>query len=830
MEKGKNFPCFSELVHPSPPPSGPYRPKPSFLDSRLQRSEVRQTTCIYSEEFAPFKFKSCAAAPEFHTIPQSIDDLNTAKAAFFEIEEPVEKSEDGSTVWPSENSYFRPGGDTPKLQLAFQTVPGNVPRLLALERLRREYSKLDLEQLLAKKGICSNLLMPRQRSSSDPDTEDPERPEESVSPYIPLEIFDNNDYDSRTPEDWLTLGCTEETAERKPIPAKALLPVDDLLASAEDPKSPSLEYSWHLVGVLDYCKEKCQYLVEKVLQRYEPSSDGGNSPKKHKKDKCPVITMVAGTKYWVPRIRLLFRAEDPRVFVERIQFAKQLRERAEALIFYQLSVDCMPTWKGTPSLNTECIQRVKKKALSVSGLSQDIAEKCSEALEKQIKLQYSQTMNSIMFDAVATCSPELHSYITVPTKELPFPHQGFGAVPSFDSHKSRQAFFGHSLLTRPEVISALADIQSECYKIASMRLFKACPPLPLADFVKTQSNVQAEIRYIVENEWIEKLSGSIQSNVGQIGKGDYKLTESRWDIFKLSKMYRLMTRVRINMQDSLRSLVKDSLVGLTQLLLDSCHSLLTCPQDLVWGKDLIVSPYMPKSQPLFQLDLVLDEAGVRYSPPLDVVATSFIDLFDQSILITHNIPQLIKFVMRKLLLPSTALLEPIFLCDPEMTHLREKVRHTLAQAAIPLRAYAAACEKHDLDVETILKAHIDAEKTSKEVKREVKKLVREKEKLRSSLPSAIVIGPVLVQVRLVRETLCGKRQRLANAMLGSLTKRIRNQLDDVCEECKMISTKLSKKPNSMEELNEMREWMKQIPEEMKSYKVHSEDVTRPALF
>lgn len=81
-----------------------------------------------------------------------------------------------------------------------------------------------------------------------------------------------------------------------------------------------------------------------------------------------VNTMLAGNKYWVPRIRLLFSAEDPRVFVERIQFALHWREITEALLLYHLSVDCMPIWKGTPSLDTHSLQRIKRHALSAPGL------------------------------------------------------------------------------------------------------------------------------------------------------------------------------------------------------------------------------------------------------------------------------------------------------------------------------------------------------------------------------------------------------------------------------------------------------------------------------
>lgn len=41
-------------------------------------------------------------------------------------------------------------------------------------------------------------------------------------PYLPLELFDNTEYESRNPDEWLALG--EDNGIRRPIPGKALLP------------------------------------------------------------------------------------------------------------------------------------------------------------------------------------------------------------------------------------------------------------------------------------------------------------------------------------------------------------------------------------------------------------------------------------------------------------------------------------------------------------------------------------------------------------------------------------------------------------------------------
>lgn len=76
-----------------------------------------------------------------------------------------------------------------------------------------------------------------------------------------------------------------------------------------------------------------------------------------------------------------------------------------------------------------------------------------------------------------------------------------------------------------------------------------------------------------------------------VGLGWYNLNETNWEVFKMSKLYKLLTVIRYNQQDALRFLVLDSLAGLVQMLLDACQSVMTCPQDLVWGDDVNTSPY-----------------------------------------------------------------------------------------------------------------------------------------------------------------------------------------------------------------------------------------------
>ncbi|NXJ42006.1 DYH1 protein, partial [Ciconia maguari] len=171
----------------------------------------------------------------------------------------------------------------PKVQIAFQRLPGQCPRKIEVERRRRTYLTLDIAQLLASKGIDSNQLMPRHR---DPDNMPTiEEKKDPIFPiYLPLKIFDNDEYDCRTPEEWISLGLEPGSHNRKPVPGKALLPTDDVLGH-EDPKSQKLIYEWIDVGVLDYDKETELYLVHKTdkngLVRDEegrPILNGGITP------------------------------------------------------------------------------------------------------------------------------------------------------------------------------------------------------------------------------------------------------------------------------------------------------------------------------------------------------------------------------------------------------------------------------------------------------------------------------------------------------------------------------------------------------------------------
>ncbi|OWK02778.1 hypothetical protein Celaphus_00010474, partial [Cervus elaphus hippelaphus] len=430
-------------------------------------------------------------------------------------------------------------------------------------------------------------------------------------------------------------------------------------------------------------------------------------------------------------------------------------------------------------------------------------------------------MNKINFDKIVSSKPETFSYVTLPEKEEErVPRQGLVSVPKYPFLEQKADFTFVSLLTRSEVITALSKVRAECNKVTTMSLFHSSLSKysRLEEFEQIQSQTFSQVQMFLKDSWISTLKVAMRSSLRDMSKGWYNLYETNWEVYLMSKLRKLMELLKYMLQDTLRFLVQDSLSSFSQFISDACCSVLDCADDMVWGEDLINSPYRPRKNPLFIVDLVLDTSGVHYSTPLEQFETSLLNLFDKGILATHTVPQLEKLVMEDIFISGDPLLESVGLHEPLVEELRAVIANAVRKAMIPLQAYAREFRKYlelnNNDVNTFLKAFQTQCPSAEEVREVVLTHLHEKEVLDSSLPSSIIIGPFYISVDNVKQSLSKKRKALATSMLDILAKNLHKEVDDICEEFRSISRKIYEKPNSIEELAELREWMKGIPEKL----------------
>ncbi|XP_022353638.1 dynein heavy chain 1, axonemal [Enhydra lutris kenyoni] len=775
---------------------------PGSLD---QIGEVCRGPCVNQDLLRQADLDQFTPNVRTFEIPEDFDDY-------------LEQQHIGSTTQMLTQTDFPPQAYEPKVQVPFLVLPGQCPRKIEIERRKRLYLSLDINQLLADEGIDSNMLMPRH-----PDPQNTQTIEQGHDPlfpvYLPLKVFDNEEFDCRTPSEWINMGLEPGSQVRKPVPGKALLPTDDILGH-EDPKSPKLKYEWCSVGVLDYDKEKKLYLVHKTDQNGlvrdesgKPILNGGVTAE----GRPPLLTC----QYWVPRIQLLFCAEDPHVFTQRVVQANALRKSTEALLLYNLYVDCMPS-EGHQLISEQSLSKIKQWAMSTPRMRKgpSVLEHLS-SLSREVNLDYERSMNKITFDQIVSSKPDTFSYVTLPKKEEEkVPRQGLVSVPNYPFREQKEDFTFVSLLTRPEVIMALSKVRAECNKVMGMSLFHSnlSKYSRLEEFEQIQSQTFSQVQMFLKDSWISTLKVAMRSSLRDMSKGWYNLYETSWEVYLMSKLRKLMELLKYMLQDTLRFLVQDSLASFSQFISDACCSMLDCPDHMVWGDDLINSPYRPRKNPLFIVDLVLDSSGVHYSTPLEHFETSLLNLFDKGILSTHAVPQLEKLVMEDIFISGDPLLESVGLHEPLVEELRAIIANAMRKAMIPLQAYAREYQKYlelnNNDIATFLKDYQTRCPTASEVREVVLTHLQEKEILDSSLPSSIVIGPFYINVDNVKQSLSKKRKALATSMLDILAKNLHKEVDSICEEFRSISRKIYEKPNSIEELAELREWMKGIPEKL----------------
>ena len=192
----------------------------------------------------------------------------------------------------------------PKVLEPFIAIPGRTPRKVAIERKKKLFTSVSVEKLLKEEGVDYN---------------------KPIAAWLPIEPFDNDDFDVRNPEEWIAM------AKGDLIPALAL----------HRSQVETGVFDWKLVLISSYDASKRLFLGiwDDEMQ---------NSVE-------------------ISKINLVFSSEDPFTFCKRVSYAHQRRKYAESLIRYYFYIDNMPT-EEIPTLNPEQKEKIVKKSLKFADI------------------------------------------------------------------------------------------------------------------------------------------------------------------------------------------------------------------------------------------------------------------------------------------------------------------------------------------------------------------------------------------------------------------------------------------------------------------------------
>ena len=242
----------------------------------------------------------------------------------------------------------------PKVHCPFETRPGQVPRKIEIERKKRIYNSHNIEELLSDRGLDYN-----DSEFSDPNSD--------VN-LLPLDAFDNTDFECRSVAAWLALGTNAEG--KISLPAKAL------------GTSPS--------NGLKLFLPCCVTGVEHLSEGSDSAASGGGDTEESSNILWKVTFEEGGTAVSLHRLYVCFTAEDPVNFADRLADAHKRRKIANNEIVRQIYADCMPR-EEMKQLDTEQIGRISSCALATRNFKN--ARVDTKAILNEINTVFMRTMN-----------------------------------------------------------------------------------------------------------------------------------------------------------------------------------------------------------------------------------------------------------------------------------------------------------------------------------------------------------------------------------------------------------------------------------------------------
>ena len=172
-----------------------------------------------------------------------------------------------------------------------------------------------------------------------------------------------------------------------------------------------------------------------------------------------------------------------------------------------------------------------------------------------------------------------------------------------------------SLFIKEEVIKALQQIRVECNKVHSIPIFQfeLNEAMHLDQFKHIQESATSQIMYHLKGTWINQMVTVIKEQFKDVGKGWFNMKETSKITYDFGKLKRFLTVVRLMMQDTLLSLVRNNFDKYATLI----RSFI--PQKVeIFGTDSVRNFYSDgsvsdslqilfsknKKTPLFQIDLM----------------------------------------------------------------------------------------------------------------------------------------------------------------------------------------------------------------------------------
>ncbi|KAF4673078.1 Dynein heavy chain 1, axonemal [Perkinsus chesapeaki] len=442
----------------------------------------------------------------------------------------------------------------PKVIDSYVHASGTRPRKVLVERVRQRHLSEDLVEILkSRHGISF------------------ENGNVDEGAWLPLELFDNTEYDERAPEEWIGLGYFEAQRQKQ-----------HFAAEGEDTSGLPSFLGLEALGL---CTEgKAGKWRECCVNIYDSTTGKFGVTFRGAQDCC----------VWLSKLRVMFiGAESPSKHARRIADAVNLRRMVEAKIRYTVCLDCMPRDKQQ-GLGGDQVGRILRRVTGkgrrrssadeerlnriVDNVNNDVA-KAVNRMTMQLVLADSMTVKDDAEDQSAAVIALKHLIdrlgVTLPRMKRRLRLDGFGGTWSRPAPESGLAagiepgcfdrafgkFTFETIYTQRAVIRTVVGVRRLC-----LELLKSHPtvqllpinlphkPCKIEAFKQWQKEAIDKTAARVAEDFTARIVKMIRGNFEGIGKGWFNIEETNLEAYNYGKLKKVIMLVRLMLQDCLRDL------------------------------------------------------------------------------------------------------------------------------------------------------------------------------------------------------------------------------------------------------------------------------------
>jgi len=444
---------------------------------------------------------ACRLGPIDDTLAKKL--RKSASAGGFALSKKMrEKSDSARPITPVDSFKVV----LPKVVEVYRHGPGDRPRKVTVERRKKWYESLNIEELLLERGISFESI------GWDKDH------------WLVIENFENSEYDIRSPEQWIAGGIQADGS---------MLPVTATGLRLKEGGGGL----WQECQVISFQSETRLFQVQWM--------DGEATP-------------VSGE---VSKLRLLIHGEGPGVFADKIQFAFLALKRVQSRARLNFFIDNMPT-DDIQCLDVDQISRVLDLAKNMSALREAAIEPAANDLVREVNLDFARTMNKI----ILTHQPQFHGpteekdeledmgaqkatgvlamYDEIDIDELEeegenhfqqaVPWFALWPVVEYDFTQTFSSFCFSSLFIKPEVVSTLCAVSQECIQLMAKSVYNTrfTKLMRLEQFKAMQKLAVTSNAKIVRETWTTTIQKLVLTNFKNVGKGWFSIYETNPDTYR----------------------------------------------------------------------------------------------------------------------------------------------------------------------------------------------------------------------------------------------------------------------------------------------------------